>query len=393
MSYTLRGRLETRLGAALIPFLAACVLALGLDDWWPLQLAGLMTAVGVGLDLAAYHRLLPYQAGWLALPLGLLELGLTMGLARAFDVEAPLYAALVFFAASWLTAQALAHAGFPLVWLSYAEDGGELGRTGRLLLAAGPAAAAAVLGIAWVAQPPTIYLSSGVHQGPLVLDRAQRLIGRPGATVHGGIRITADDVLVRGVTVVGGENGIEVDRAQNVRLEDVTVTRSTLDGIHVRRGTVEIRNCVIAFLQGEYTQGIDISFSFDLGESIVEGCKVLGAREGIVANSVRARLVGNRVFDSTLRGISVNEMSMGAVSRNLVTDSIGVGIYCGDYSHCEIDDNAVVNTRADRNSDDGLRRGYGILVHYWAVAGVSDNNLTGNPRGIGSFADARIEHD
>ena len=30
------------------------------------------------LDLAVYHRALPYQAGWLALPFGLVELGVVM---------------------------------------------------------------------------------------------------------------------------------------------------------------------------------------------------------------------------------------------------------------------------------------------------------------------------
>ena len=38
MSYTLRGRIESRLAAALLPFLAACAIALGLEAWWPVEL-------------------------------------------------------------------------------------------------------------------------------------------------------------------------------------------------------------------------------------------------------------------------------------------------------------------------------------------------------------------
>ncbi|MDQ3066290.1 MAG: hypothetical protein M3R12_03920, partial [Actinomycetota bacterium] len=79
MSYTLRGRLETRLAAALLPFLAAAVLSPVVHKWWPLELVGLMTAIGLLLDVLVYHRLLAYQPGWLALPLGALELALTMG--------------------------------------------------------------------------------------------------------------------------------------------------------------------------------------------------------------------------------------------------------------------------------------------------------------------------
>ncbi len=113
MAYTLRGRVESRVAAALAPLLVACALALALDAWWPVELAGLMLAVGLALD-AAYYRLVPYQPGWAALPLGLLELGLVMGLARLLQVEAPLPGALGFFAGSWLLAQALGHAVFPL---------------------------------------------------------------------------------------------------------------------------------------------------------------------------------------------------------------------------------------------------------------------------------------
>ena len=148
MSYTLRGRLESRLAVSLLPFALACVLAAVLQKWWPLQLAGTMIAVGLILDAALYHRLLPYQPGWLALPLGLLELGATMTLVLRLDVEAPLWPALAFFAASWLIAQILGHAGFPLLRLTYAEDGGELGRGGSALSLAAPVAALAVLGVA-----------------------------------------------------------------------------------------------------------------------------------------------------------------------------------------------------------------------------------------------------
>ena len=107
MSYTLRGRLESRLAASILPFLAACALSLGLGAWWPLELAGAMIGAGLALDVGLYHRLLPYQPAWAALPLGLLELTATMALVRLFDVAAPLEPALWFFFGSWVLAQVL----------------------------------------------------------------------------------------------------------------------------------------------------------------------------------------------------------------------------------------------------------------------------------------------
>jgi nitrous oxidase accessory protein NosD len=389
MAYTLRGRIESRLASALLPVLAAAALALLLHAWWPLQLAGLMLAVGLALDAGAYHRLLPYHPGWAAVPLGLLELALVMVLARGLDVAAPLEPALLFFAVSWLLAQVLAHAGFPLLHLSYADDGGELGRAGAVLDGVAPVALAALAGIAWVTQPPLVRLEAGVHQGPLVLDHAQRLVGEPGAVVRGGILITADDVTVRDVSVLGGETGIEVRDAERVLLEDVSILGAELDGISARRSTVTIRDCFVHSLVDPRAQGIDISFGMMVGMSRVEGCTVIGGQEGIVTHMAMAALRGNHVSGTSMRGITMTEMSAGKVEDNEVLDGLGVGIFCGDYSHCEIERNTVSGTRADTRSG-RTRGGYAIQAHYGASAEVDGNRLDGNARDVGAFLNAEI---
>jgi hypothetical protein len=51
MSYTLRGRLESRVVAALLPIAVAAALAAALRAWWPVELAALMLGVGATLDL------------------------------------------------------------------------------------------------------------------------------------------------------------------------------------------------------------------------------------------------------------------------------------------------------------------------------------------------------
>jgi hypothetical protein len=316
-----------------------------------------------------------------------------MALVRVADVGAPLAAALVFFFGSWLFAQALAHAGLPWLRLSYAEDGGELGRAGATLLAATPVTLAAVLGVAWATQPPTIRLAAGVHHGPLVIDSSQELVGEPGAVVRGGIVVTADDVVVRDVTVLGGEYGIAVDDARNVVLENVTVSSAVLDGINVRRSTVTIRDCRIESLQSPFAQGIDISFGFDLAPSRVERCTVRGAREGIVSHFARVHVRENSVSGTGLRAITVTEMSMGEVEDNHVEDANGVGIFCGDYSECRIAGNSVLRTSADAESDDASRAGYGIQAHFGAKATLEANTVVDSPGGVRAFFGASLEHD
>jgi len=391
VAYTLRGRVESRLAVTVAPLAAACALALVLRQWWPLELAVLMLAVGLLLDAAVYHRLFSYQPGWVTLPLGLLELAAVMGLALALGIAAPLPAAVGLFAGAWLFAQVLGQAGFPLLHLSYGEDGGELGRAGPALAAVVLVLLAGAGGTAWATQPPTVHLAAGVHPGPLVLDRPQKLVGERGAVVRGGIVVTSNSVTVRDVTVIAGEHGIEVDGARDVLLDGVRVVGARLDGINVRQGSVTIRDCLVEAPSGRYAQGIDIAFS--LAPSIVEGCTVTGGREGIVTYSAHVTVRGNRVTGTELRGITMTEMSMGNVEENEVEGGLGVGIFCGDYSVCEIEDNLVSGTRADLASGDPSRMGYGIVAHYGASATVDGNTLRGNANATGSFLRAHISSE
>ncbi len=390
MSYTLRGRIESRLAPVLFTLALALALAAAERSWWPLQLAAVMAGVGLALDVLLYHPVLDYQPGWLALPLGALELGLTMLVALGLGIGAPLAPAVALFAAGWLAAQVLGHAVLPLARLTYAQDGGELGRAGVVLAAAVVAVLSGAAGTAYAMRPPVVHLGAGVHRGPLVIDERETLVGESGAVVRGGIVVRASGVTIRNVAVVGGANGIEVDEARNVLLDGVFVSGAQLDGIHVRHSSVEIRNCNVDSGENPWGQGIDISFSYDLPPSMVKGCTITGGREGIVTHSVQAMLVGNHVRRTQLRGITVTEMSMGMVEHNDVHDALGIGIYCGDRSMCEIEHNVVSHTRADHASGDASRMGYAIEAWWESEADLKDNVLVGNPQGAGSFSSSRI---
>ncbi|MGH3049140.1 MAG: hypothetical protein ACRDLK_03200, partial [Gaiellaceae bacterium] len=132
MSYTLRGRIDSRCGALLPLLLVSCMFAGLLRHWWPVELCALMLAVGVALDAQVWHRLLPYQPAWAMVPLGAAELGALMAVVYGFGLHAPLRPALALFGGGWLLSVVLAQAGYPLLRLGYAEDGGELGRAGAL---------------------------------------------------------------------------------------------------------------------------------------------------------------------------------------------------------------------------------------------------------------------
>jgi hypothetical protein len=356
MSYTLTGRIHSRVASG-APALAV---ALALQRWWAIELVALMLALGLALDVL-YDRALDYQPGWLALPLGALELALVYGGVRLLGIAAPRGWALALYAIAWTSAQVLGHALFPLVRLEYAEAGGELGRAGGATAAAVAVVVVGGLGAAYAVRPPTVHLH-GVVQGPLVIRHAQTLVG---GTVKGGIVIRASHVTLEDVTVVGGENGIDVEDASHVMLDRVHVVGSELDGIHVRRASVMVKDCAISAPRGPWVQGIDMSFAMDKEMSMVEGCTIVGVREGIVTHWMMADLRRNTVTDTTLRGIDMGEMSMGTIAHNHVSDVKGVGILCLDHSECEIHDNTVARSQVP------------IMAQYFAKAKVHDNEVKG----------------
>ncbi len=243
--------------------------------------------------------------------------------------------------------------------------------------------------IAYARQVPTIHLSAGVHQGPIVLDKARKLVGADGAVVRGGIRVTASGVTIRNVTVEGGEHGIEIEGAKGVVLDHVRVRGATSDGIWIRHGSARIRKCVIAST-GHYVQGIDVSFTVGSPPTTVTGCRITGGQEGIVTHAAMVDLKNNKVSDTRLRGITVTEMSMGMVHGNHVTNALGIGIYCGDYSECEIEHNSVTGTKPDMASGDLNRAGVGIMALFHAHAKLGQNDVADNPKPVSSFGLAHV---
>jgi hypothetical protein len=381
VSYTLRGRIQSRLASA-VPVLA---LAFAVQRWWAIELVALMLAIGLVLDVL-YDRLLDYQPGWLALPLGALELGLVYTAMKTLGLMAPLRWAVLLYAVAWLTAQLFAHALFPRFRLEYAEAGGELGRVGAVAAVAVVAAALAGVGAAYSVRPPTVHLH-GTVQGPLVIRHAQTIVG---GVIKGGVVIRADHVTLRDVTVQGGENGIDIEDSHHVMLKNVHVVRSELDGIHVRRASVMIDGCTVSSPAGPWVQGIDISFSMDKEMSMVERCTIVGVREGIVTHMSMVDVEHNRIGETSLRGITMGEMSMGAIRNNDVLGARGVGIICLDHSECEIADNTIAGTKPD--ASDPQRSGVAIQAHFFAKAQLEGNTVVASPGGIEALDNSTITH-
>jgi hypothetical protein len=361
------------------------VVALAVHRWWAIELVALMVAVGLILDTVVYHRAVPYQPGWLALPLGLVELAVVYGGMRQLGIAAPLWPALGLFGIGWLGMQVATHALYPRLRLEYAEGGGELGRAGAVTAVAVCAALVAGLGAAYAVRPPTVHLH-GTVQGPLVIRHAQTLVG---GVVRGGIRIRADHVTLRHVTIVGGEYGVDVEHAQHVMLDDVRIMHFTLDAVRALDAGVMIDGCSVTAPAGPLTTGILISYSMGRPMSMVSNCTIVGVREGIATHSSMVDVMDNHVVGTTVRGISLSEMSMDRASGNEVENAKGVGIVCMDHSTCEIEHNTVAGAQVDGDSNPS-RQGVAIESYYYAAAELAHNHVIASPGGVRAFDNSTI---
>ncbi|MDX6450021.1 MAG: hypothetical protein QOH16_70 [Gaiellaceae bacterium] len=384
MSYTLRGRIQSRLAAALPPLL----LALALQRWWAIELVALMLAVGLVLDAGVYHRALPYQPAWLAVPTGALELAVIYPAMTYLGIAAPLDDALLLYGVNWVSAQVFTHAIFPRLRLEYGESGGEPGRAGVVTAAAVAITVIGGLGGAYSVRPPTIHLH-GTIAGPLVIRHAQTIVG---GVVQGGIQIRADHVTLRNVTVVGGEYGVDIEHAQHVMLDHVRILHFELDAVRALDAGVMIDHCSVTSPAGPLTTGVLISYSMGRPMSMVSNCTIVGVREGISTHSSMVDVMNNHVIGTTVRGISLSEMSMDRASGNQVESARGIGIICMDHSMCEINHNTIAGAKVDGNSDPS-RAGVAIEAYFYADATVDHNTVIASPGGVQAFVNSTISRN
>jgi hypothetical protein len=280
------------------------------------------------------------------------------------------------FALGWATAQLCAHALLPRLRVDYAEAGGELGRAGALVAAAVAAAAFAGVAGAVAVIPPTVHLH-GTVQGPLVIRHAQTIVG---GVVRGGIEIRADHVTLKNVTVVGGTYGVDVEHAQHVMLDHVRVLHFDLDAIRAVDAGVMVDRCSVSAPSSSLATGVLVAYSMGRPMSMISDCTIVGTREGISTHSSMVDVRGNHVVGTTVRGISLSEMSMDTASHNQVESARGIGIVCMDHSECHIEHNTIAGTHTVPGDPSGA--GVAIESYYYAEAHLKHNTVIASPGGI-----------
>ncbi|HEX6261587.1 MAG TPA: right-handed parallel beta-helix repeat-containing protein [Actinomycetota bacterium] len=246
-----------------------------------------------------------------------------------------------------------------------------------------PAGADAASVLERAPQGSTLVLLAGRH-APFAIDRRVTVEAEGGAVVSGPLVVRADGARLQGLTIQGGETGVLVREADDVVLRGVLVEGAADHGIEVVNASAWIEGCVIRRLTGGMAQGIEIRNANGRPRSVISGCAVRGGMEGIVSHVSRLEAVDNVVTGTTVRGISITEMSEGLVEGNVVRDALGSGIYCGDMSHCEVRRNTIRDIESD-GSGITSRSGYGVVALYYATMRVHQNELVDVPNRVGTL--------
>lgn len=250
-------------------------------------------------------------------------------------------------------------------------------RGAERMVAAGPGALQAAIEEA--AAGDVIVLAAGRHAGPVRIDRPLTLSGEPGAIVAGPgrgsvITIAADDVTVRGLTIVGSGSSAETLDA-GVKLTKAARRGRVLDNsiegnlvgvdVHGARDTLVRGNTIVGrrdFRMNDRGNGIYI---WNAPGAVIEDNLVRFGRDGIFVNTSSDDTFRANRFES-LR-FAVHYMY---TNGGILTDNVSTGNHAGFvlmYSR-------ELKVRGNRSIGDAQ---HGIMMNYVNDA-VIERNLVLN---------------
>jgi len=187
--------------------------------------------------------------------------------------------------------------------------------------------------IAQAAPGDALMLSSGIHNGPVIIDRPLSLIGEDGTIVQGSgegstITISAPDVIIRGLTVTGSGNALEtmdsgifVDKAGDRTLVEGNRIEGNLFGVYFwgPDDAIMRTNTVIGMKTGHVNgRGNGISL-WNTPGSMVEGNDFSFGRDGIFTTSSRENIFRNNRFRNVRIAVHYMYTNDSEISGNLST--------------------------------------------------------------------------
>ncbi|MBN8891423.1 MAG: nitrous oxide reductase family maturation protein NosD, partial [Rhodospirillales bacterium] len=229
--------------------------------------------------------------------------------------------------------------------------------------------------IAAAAAGDVLELEPGVHSGPVMLDRAITLAGRPGAVIdgqhHGSVvEVTAPGATVRDLTIrASGRNLSGMDAAvfldasaKNAVIQDNTI-QDSLVGVYVHgaAGAIVRANHIAGWNAPNRNDSGNGVYVWDAPGAEVIGNDISGGRDGIFTNISRHNVFrANRIHGTRF---AVHYMY---TNDSEVSDNISIGNHAG-YVIMFSNNLDVRNNLSDHDRD------HGMLFNY-----ANSSRITGN---------------
>jgi len=230
--------------------------------------------------------------------------------------------------------------------------------------------------IAAAAPGDTLMLSSGTHNGPVIIDKTLKLIGEAGTVVKGSgegstITVGAPDVVLRGLTVTGSgtalktmDSGIFVNKAGDRALVEQNRIEGNLFGVYFwGPNDAVMRGNKVFGLQTQHVnqRGNGISL-WNTPGSIVENNEFQFGRDGIFTTTSRKNIFRNNRFRNVRIAVHYMYTNDSEISGN-ISEGNHVG-YALMFSKKLV-------VRGNRSIND---RDHGILLNF-TNSSVIDSNV------------------
>jgi parallel beta-helix repeat protein len=229
----------------------------------------------------------------------------------------------------------------------------------------------------------TIFVEEGIYRENVLVNKSLLLIGENrnnniidgngGATV---VLVAADNVTIRGFTMMNGGNGTFVESADNCLIMDNNFTQN-VDAILVRYSV----NCTILqnIIGNNTGRGLLItnSWNFTVSNNHVFGNKAYGINANASLNGVISQ---NNVYENYHDGIGlVSNSSNCIVAENNVSYNEWWGIYVSDFSNNNVLYHNNIINNAIQASDTSLSNRWndGLEGNYWSNYDGVDEDFDG----------------
>lgn len=217
---------------------------------------------------------------------------------------------------------------------------------------------------------------SGTASNPIVIQGSRNAVidGNGLGGTYGLYLINANYVQLKGFTVSNAQKGIILDNANNNLIEDVEVTETGMEGIHLRSFSSNnvVRNNYIHHIGRSKKTGV-------IDEGYAEGVYIGTANSnwGTYTNGQpdkadNNRIIGNRIEYTGGEGIDVKEGTTNGLIENNTFNNAGIA---GGFSDSWIDVKGNKWTISGNKGINALKDGYQVHGVY---AGWGNNNTFTN---------------